>query len=110
MPTTMTRRTCGFGHGPRFATPSNNDRRKYSKNLLSTYINYLFIDKSPEPGAYELKSDFAKPGSVQSRREKGHMYSFGEPHDKYRKVYVPGSKITHDSHTMPGPGHYKNDH
>lgn len=89
----MTRRTCGFGHGPRFATPLNNER-----------------NKSPEPGAYVLKSDFAKPGTSASRRDKGHMYSFGCPHEKYRKVYVPGCKICHDSDAIPGPGHYTNTH
>ena len=33
--------------------------------MISWFINRLFwfIDKSPEPGAYELKSDFAKPGT-----------------------------------------------
>ena len=67
----------------------------------------MIVDKSPEPGAYELKSDFAKPGTSASRREKGHMYSFGEPHEKYRKVYVPGVKNFHDSHAIPGPGHYQ---
>ena len=38
------------------------------------------------------------------------MYSFGCPHEKYRKVYVPDCKICHDPHAMPGPGHYKNNH
>ena len=70
----------------------------------------IYLDKSPEPGAYELKSDFAKPGSSQSKRDKQHMYSFGVPHEKYKKVYIPGAKMYQDSHLLPGPGHYKNTH
>ena len=38
------------------------------------------------------------------------MYTFGCPHEKYKKVYVPGCKICHDSETIPGPGHYTHNH
>lgn len=55
-----------------------------------------------------MKSDFAKPGTSESRRDRAHLYSFGGPHEIYKKVYVPGAKLSHDL-DLPGPGHYKND-
>ena len=57
-----------------------------------------------------LKSDFAKPGTSESRRDRAHLYSFGCPHEVYKKVYVPGAKCCHDQESIPGPGHYKNNH
>lgn len=45
--------------------------------------------KSPDPGHYDLKSDFdiGKPGTANSTKRG--IYSFGIGRDSYKKVYLP---------------------
>ena len=76
---------------------------------MSKIYILLFLDVSPPPGNYDTKSDFAKPGTSESKRERPHNYTFGISHDAYRKVYMPHQKRTVDT-DLPGPGTYTNKH
>ena len=71
LPGTKCKRSAGFGIGQRFSTPM--ELRK----------------KSPDPGVYELKSDFdiGKPGTA-GWTKRG-IYTFGVGRQMYQKVYLP---------------------
>ena len=37
---------------------------------------------------------------------KGHLYSFGQPHSVYKKVYNPDNPLSVHADELPGPGTY----
>jgi len=61
---------------------------------------------SPEPGTYNLPSDFEKDKQI-SFTKNGKMFSFGAPRNAYDRVYYK-ERIPHDR-TIPGPGTYQLD-
>lgn len=94
LPSTLGRRTCSFGIGPRFQTPD-------------TIRMIRQAESSPPPGSYQLISDFDVGNKKLTNTTKAGLYSFGIGHKHYRKVYIPGQKISvaHPD-AVPGPGHY----
>ena len=81
----ITKRSAGFGIGSRFQSPSPLDQRQ----------------KSPEPGSYDLPSEFRIQTADAPKRN---CFSFGIGHKAYEKVYIPGmAKLNSDS---PDPGKY----
>ena len=59
----------------------------------SLEITLLFKEeKSPDPGTYQLPSDFDKPSEAA---KKGKMYSFGAGREAYDRVYYK-ERIPHD--------------
>lgn len=92
LPTTKAKRACGFGIGDRFNTPmGERSKRKYYTihNKFSLTIIIINLERSPPPGSYETKSDFAKPGTAECKYRKPHIYTFGISHENYKKVYQP---------------------
>ena len=79
---TLFDRNISFGVGPR--TPN-----MAVKNF----------DKFPEPGSYNLPSDFKKAGSKYNA---GKQFSFGAGREAYDRVYFK-ERIPHDR-AIPGPG------
>ena len=61
---------------------------------------------SPEPGTYNLPSDFEKE-KLGSFTKNGKMFSFGAPREAYDRVYYK-ERIPHDRQ-IPGPGSYELD-
>jgi hypothetical protein len=93
LPCTFNKRSSGFGIGQRFNLPI--DHRK----------------KSPDPGVYQLKSDFdiGKPSTANTAKggTKRGIYTFGIGRHNYQKVYFPDDpKMAADFSKIPGPGTY----
>lgn len=61
---------------------------------------------SPDPGHYKLVSDFDIGRSGGPSITKKGLYSFGAPHEVYRKVYNPENPVNNDPGAIPGPGYY----
>ena len=66
----------------------------------------LFNIESPPPGQYNLLSDFDVGNPKKSAITKGHLYSFGAPHNVYKKVYNPDCPNPVNVELLPGPGTY----
>ena len=92
LPTTKNTRTCGFGIGSRFKNSMQVRKSKFLINFNNSFILY-FILASPDPGIYQLKSDFdmGKPSTANTAKggTKSGVYTFGISRDKYEKVYLP---------------------
>ena len=100
LPSKNSKRACGFGIGNRFRTP-NHDRNGSSKFSIIPQNCYLV---SPEPGTYNLKSEFevGRPGTCNTVTKAG-IYSFGIGREKFEKVYMSSRKSVA---LTPGPGTY----
>jgi len=66
---------------------------------------------SPDPGVYDLKSDFdiGKPSTANTAKggSKRGIYTFGVGRHLYNKVYLPEDpRAAADFTTLPGPGTY----
>lgn len=100
MPSTFGKRSTGFGIGHRFKTPIAKRESKYQP--ISKLIVLCFI-ASPDPGNYNLISDFdiGKPGTANIGTKRG-VYSMGR---KCKNPEDPMSKLGKFDE-MPGPGAY----
>jgi hypothetical protein len=83
LPTTLKSNRISFGKG---------ERRKPSLENGS--------NKTPDPTAYEITSDFNKT----AKANQGKMFSFGASREAYSRVYCEG-RVPHDR-DIPGPGTY----
>jgi len=79
------------------------ERSSKLENILVLYVSIL---ESPDPGRYNLRSEFdiGRPGTTNTVT-KPCLYSFGIGRKYYEKVYSPQNKITNDPN-IPGPGCY----
>lgn len=106
-----------FGKGNRFnyARPDQLMHEIVGYNLPSTLrksassfgkgvkktLQILQPVASPDPGTYEIPSDFTKTGNFTNR---GLRFTFGVGREAYAKVYVKGKGNL--DQTLPGPGTY----
>ena len=103
MSSTLKKRTCGFGIGTRFQRSGEEKWR--SSKLKINRITHQIIE-SPDPGKYELRSDFdiGRPGTTNAVTKRG-VYSIGIGRKYYEKVYSPDKTQVNDPN-IPGPGTY----